>query len=190
MELDIRALTPELLPDYLRFFDEVAFTDNPDWASCYCAFYHHDPGQKPWEKRSGAENRECARELILSGRLHGFLAYAGDGPVGWCNVNDKKAYTLLATDSTLWEDPEPALCSVVCFVVAPEHRGHGIASALLGAACSAHAKGAFDFMEAYPRRNASGNAANYHGTLSMFRKQGFVVHRELERLWIVRKPLR
>ena len=189
MSIDIKALTPELLPEYLRFFDQVAFTDNPEWASCYCAYYHHDPAEKPWDKRTGAENRDCASRLIQSGVLRGLLAYAGGEPVGWCNVNDKRAYAFLATDKTLWEQPEPALCSVVCFVIAPERRGRGVASALLSAACAAHRSGAFDFMEAYPRKNATGNAANYHGTLSMFRKAGFEVHRELESLWIVRKQL-
>lgn len=93
-DYDIKALSPELLPDYLGFFDRVAFTDNPDWASCYCVYYHHDPAGKPWDKRTGAENRELAGRLIRSGRLRGFLAYTGDEPAGWCNVNDKRSFAL------------------------------------------------------------------------------------------------
>ena len=37
-EITFDRLTPERLEDYLDFFDAPAFTDNPDWASCYCFF--------------------------------------------------------------------------------------------------------------------------------------------------------
>lgn len=39
----VRALEPSLTGDFLRFFDHErgpAFADNPEWASCYCQFYH------------------------------------------------------------------------------------------------------------------------------------------------------
>jgi ribosomal protein S18 acetylase RimI-like enzyme len=39
MSVEIKALTPELVEDYLAFFDSVAFADNPDWSGCYCYFY-------------------------------------------------------------------------------------------------------------------------------------------------------
>ncbi|MGH2625730.1 MAG: hypothetical protein ACRDHY_03660, partial [Anaerolineales bacterium] len=71
----IRRLTPELLPDYLSFFDRDAFPDNPRWADCYCAFFHADPAARNWEDRRGAENRAQAARLIEEGNLHGYLAY-------------------------------------------------------------------------------------------------------------------
>jgi hypothetical protein len=39
MTVTINPLTAELLDDFVCFFDQVAFTDNPDWASCYCYYY-------------------------------------------------------------------------------------------------------------------------------------------------------
>ena len=36
MELDIRPLTSEMLNDYLYFFDNVAFSDNPNSHKCHC----------------------------------------------------------------------------------------------------------------------------------------------------------
>lgn len=42
MELLIRKLTPELLEDWLSFFDKDAFSDNEDWCGCYCMCYHYD----------------------------------------------------------------------------------------------------------------------------------------------------
>ena len=40
MEIKIKSLEPELIDDFLYFFDNVAFTDNPDWSVCYCHFHH------------------------------------------------------------------------------------------------------------------------------------------------------
>ena len=59
MELDIRPLTPDLLVDYLDFFDNVAFADHPAWGQCYCLAFHFEPAwdaedtglENPWRER-------------------------------------------------------------------------------------------------------------------------------------------
>jgi ribosomal protein S18 acetylase RimI-like enzyme len=65
MSIEVLAFAPERLEDYLDFFDRAAFADNPDWAGCYCLFYHIPEGE--WEKRSGAQNRQGAAELARAG---------------------------------------------------------------------------------------------------------------------------
>ena len=190
MGIEVLPLEKERLADYLEFFDRVAFTDNPDWAGCYCLFYHV-PAEE-WEKRSGAQNREGAAYLIRDGGLSGFLAYEDGKPVGWCNANRKGRYVLLSGDRKLWEPQEDGgrTLSVVCFVVAPEHRRRGVARGLLSAACAwARAQG-LDRAEAYPRKEARTAAQHCHGPLQLYLGQGFTVHRELPDCWIVRKPLR
>jgi len=34
-ELVVKELTPSLRDDFLHFFDNVAFADNPEWSDCY-----------------------------------------------------------------------------------------------------------------------------------------------------------
>ena len=34
----IKRLSPNLLDDFLYFFDDIAFRDNPEWSHCYCRF--------------------------------------------------------------------------------------------------------------------------------------------------------
>lgn len=41
MQIDIRQLEPNLLDDYLDFFDNVAFTDHQEWAWCDCFSHYH-----------------------------------------------------------------------------------------------------------------------------------------------------
>jgi ribosomal protein S18 acetylase RimI-like enzyme len=189
MSIEVLPLTEERLGDYLDFFDRVAFTDNPDWAGCYCLFYHVPEGE--WEKRTGAQNRQGAAELARAGGLSGFLAYAQGRPVGWCNANRKDRYALLSGLPERWEPQEDGsrTLSVVCFVIAPDHRRRGIARALLSAACEAAQARGLERVEAYPRKAAKTAAENYHGPLELYRGQGFVVHRELADCWIVRKAL-
>jgi hypothetical protein len=40
MNLEIIPLSPNLLDDYLNYFDNVAFTDHKDWSNCYCIHFH------------------------------------------------------------------------------------------------------------------------------------------------------
>ena len=40
MNIEIKSLSPELINDYINYFDNIAFTDNKEWAGCYCLYYH------------------------------------------------------------------------------------------------------------------------------------------------------
>src|SRR5207244_412106 len=44
-ELVVKELTPSLRDDFLLFFDNVAFANNPDWSDCYCSAYHFTNNQ-------------------------------------------------------------------------------------------------------------------------------------------------
>ena len=174
---------------FLDFFDRVAFTDNPEWAGCYCLFYHHrGPG---WDERSGAKNRAAAAALIRRGALRGFLAYDGDHPVGWCNANLRARFQRLAEEPELRAGGEDQrVLAVVCFVVAPGERRRGVARQLLAAACAAAAEQGLDWVEAYPRKEAHTSAQHYHGPLSLYLSEGFVIHKERRDFWIVRRDSR
>jgi hypothetical protein len=54
--LVVKELTPSLRDDFLFFFDNVAFADNPDWSDCYCyPFQFADRGRV--ENRRAASNQ-------------------------------------------------------------------------------------------------------------------------------------
>jgi GNAT superfamily N-acetyltransferase len=81
--------------------------------------------------------------------------------------------------------------SIVCFVVGAKSRGQGIASALLrGAIDYARQRGA-TMLEAYPVSVTRGKvraADAYHGSQSMFAKEGFELIEV--RQWNKASPLR
>lgn len=170
-----RALVPELLVDYLHFFDHRAFADNPRWAGCYCFFPLHDPQTMVWKERSAADNRSAVVDCAAGGRLRGWLAYHGDRVVGWCNAGPAALYPVLA------DEPLPqreTLGLVMCFVVAPDARGRGVARQLLEAACDGLRAQGMTAVGARPQKDADGAAANHMGPLAMYLQAGFSIVRE------------
>jgi len=69
--ITIRPLTAASLPDFLHFFDHVAFSDNPKWASCYCHFPHADHSRVEWKTRGAEENRAAICGLACKRRHAG-----------------------------------------------------------------------------------------------------------------------
>ena len=87
MDIIIKNLTPDSLEDFLNFFDNIAFSDNPDWAGCYCHFYHFPGTMEQWGEVTKERNRNATIDLIKEKRMAGLLAFVNKKPVGWCNFN-------------------------------------------------------------------------------------------------------
>ncbi len=196
MSTVIKKLSPELIPDYIEFFDKVAFTDNEEWAGCYCLWYHLKDEQETGEESSAAcegscDRRSLAARYIREGRLQGYLAYEDGVVAGWCNSNDKSSYVKLSPDQwpELWdaESSGDRIKSVVCYTIAPHMRRNGIATKLLEQVIlDARAEG-YTYVEAYPGIRSTNVQLNYHGPLPLYEKFGFTQHRNIGDYIIVRK---
>jgi GNAT superfamily N-acetyltransferase len=189
LPIDVRAVTPDLLTDWLTFFDRDAFADNPEWAACYCHFFHADSAEKPFEERDGPENRAAACALLAAGRLRGYLAYVDGQPVGWCQAAPRTLIPNLQRDERLAIDDLNEVGSVVCFTIAAPYRHRGIARALLDAALDDFRRLGLVVAEAYPRPQATGDANNYYGPLALYLQAGFAPFREVDHVTMVRKQL-
>jgi GNAT superfamily N-acetyltransferase len=199
VSLAIRELAPEMLDDYLAFFDSDAFADFPWWSACYCRFWD-DPSDT--EGDSSPEHRDRYRalvtDLVRSGQQQGLLAYSDGKVVGWCNAKARVGYTMPRRIEKARADDAAVVGSVVCFIVAKDSRGKGIASVLLDAACDKFRRDGLAIAEAYPSTAPPSGpyadqipwSAHHHtGPLEMYRKAGFTVHQQLERFAVVRKAL-
>ena len=211
MDIQIRKMTPALVEDYFKFFDEIAFADHPEWGcGCYCCFYHATSAQE-WEARTGAQNKALAREMILADRLTGLLAYVDGLPVAWCHYELKDLLPGIAVfypeclgesgENSELGEPQTAgtaaaassgktTAAIVCFTVAQGYRQKGIAGRMLDFACRELAEVGTVIIEAYPMTSSGSDEHNYHGPLSMYLSHGFTVYKELEGNTIVRKVLR
>ena len=197
MDIIIKRLTPELLSDYIDFFDNRAFSDNPEWSACYCVFYHWKKEYEISSRVPGVDihehNRSLASQFIKQGVLKGYLAYVDGLAMGWCNANDKSAYEMLAPGHRpdLWDDgdSEKKIKCVTCFAIAPAMRRKGLSTALLDRVCKDAVEDGYDIIEAYPGKNPSDMNKNYHGPYMMYEKAGFKIYKELEKESIVRRVL-
>lgn len=178
--MEVRSLTADLVDDYFTLFDS-AFADNPAWAGCYCEYYEVPGPDEDFdtdEPESRERHRTTRRERILAGTVHGLLAYEGDEPIGWLNCGPRAGYRNLRSYADIPSPHDPPTGSVQCFVVHPDHRGKGVASALLAAADDHLRALGMHVAEGYPRsipvrEGQSPTAAYYKGSREMFEQAGY-----------------
>ena len=137
MNIEIRKLMPELADDYFDFFENRAFTDNSPYR-CYCQMYQttREQVKAPLDNAEGRDpgrvSREIAERQIADGVLRGYLAYVDGKSIGWCNANDRANYPAEPCCDVPFHAPAVKReRAVVCFEIAPEFRGKGVATALL-----------------------------------------------------------
>jgi GNAT superfamily N-acetyltransferase len=206
-EISIVDLKPELADDNLRFFDDVydndpwlKSRDNPWWGGCYCTFYddirEEDEINASRDKR--LENRAARQKTIESGRATGLLAYADGKVVGWCNVASRGSHANPRYLKQAIDNPSEKVGSVTCFVVSSGYRKSGVARKLLESASNLVRSWDLTSLEGYPRDperrgpnpyEVPNDNLSYHGSLNMFLRSGFRVHRKLESFIVVRKLL-
>jgi len=187
LSLDVHAVSPATLADFLAFFDNEAFADNPKWAFCYCQFAYTDHSKVDWKERKLDQNRQAACQRIRDNTMQGYLAYRQGKPVGWCNAAPR---TLLDSFADVPDPDASRIGQITCFVVAKEHRRSGVARALLRAACEGFRAQKLAIAEATANPAASSDAENHYGPLTMFLEAGFTVHRtEDDGYVIVRQTL-
>lgn len=189
MNIDIKSLNPELIDDFLHYFDEVGFTDNPEWSKCYCYFHHFPGSAKKWMKRTSEENRADSANLVLSGVINGFLAYQDGKPIGWINTDLKENYLKVPFEKEIKPVKEGKIASIVCILIAPSHRKKGIAKQLLKKVLVELKENGVKWVEAYPRLGDLSDAHHYHGPLSLYQSEGFLIVKELKNIVIVQKEL-
>ena len=172
--IEIRRLTPQLLPDFLAYFEGDAFADNPKWRSCYCQYPLVDHAKVVWARRGAAENRASACARIAAGTMQGLLAYRAGKPVGWCHAAPRQSMDAFAGEP----DPQAdRIGQIACFVVAKAHRRSGVARALLDAACAMLEDAGFSIAQATPQATVESDAQAHQGPLALYLDAGFAIHR-------------
>ena len=181
-EIVVKPVTPS------RWDDLVAlFGPNGAYSGCWCMFHRQTSAE--FQAKAGSANRTEMKALVERRKVPGLLAYVDGKPAGWVSVAPRKQFGRVER-SPLSKHLDPAatsggIWSITCFFIHREHRGKGIASALVKSAVEyATSKGA-RAVEGYPldpAHKAKWNSAEaYIGTYDMFSAAGF---EEVER----RKP--
>jgi GNAT superfamily N-acetyltransferase len=169
--VEVRATGPENADDVVAFFDHDAFAGNPSWASCYCLYHHIDrsPGLDEWGTRTADDNRTDLGMRLRDGSTWGWVAYV-DGKIGgWVNASPRSAFP----DHAAGNDEDATTGAIVCFIIAPPYRRHGLGKQLLDAACAGLRERGMTVAESYPVLDGSDDAGSYPGPISLYEGAGF-----------------
>lgn len=196
MEIEIRRLTPELVEDYVRFFDVTPHDQHVEEHKCYCVCWCNDDYEEK-DFSTAQKRREIAKQYVTGNHIQGYLAYLGDTVVGWCNANTKMDCLKCVSwryfmDYVSLEKANSGtkVKSIFCFVIAPEMKRQGIASKLLDRVCEDALLDGFDIVEAYPYIESSHLSSDFGGYAEMYEKHGFHISTETEKGLVMRKILK
>lgn len=181
--VEFHPATPDRLDDVLNFFDQEGFAGKPEWAACYCMAHHLGEGGPDYCR---ANNRAALTQRINDQTTTGLLAYAGGQPAAWCNASPRSEFIHYRGRD---DNDDTTVGSIVCFVVAPPYRRHGLAERLLGAALKSFSERGLELAEAYPNKQPTDDGSAYHGPLQMYMNAGFTEVGELGPLAVVQKVL-
>lgn len=172
MSLVIRPLDPSLAETFVSFFDSLPFEHAEEWKGCFCRYYQTPIAPEAWRLRPSALNREDALSAIRNGAMHGFLAFEGEECIGWVNAGEAESYCRLAKDLEPFTG-HGKTGLLICFVIAPRWRNHGVARALLREALADFRARGFSRVLALPLEAPMPENRRYRGTLNMYRETGF-----------------
>lgn len=206
MKITIQPLSPALIHDYFDFFDHRAFVDGSPFYPCYCNAFNlsaeairndllaQATDAESWRMRL----RESAWRMVQAGDIQGYLAYDGDVAVGWCNANDRMNYARVGEFDLerVPEDAPPKDCpgkgivkSIVCFEIAPDYRGKGIATLLLKRVCADAKAAGYACVEGYPQVCPQSAALAFTGPMGLYLKAGFAEYSRKENRITMRKKI-
>lgn len=210
MKLTIKPLTEATAADFFDFFDNRAFSDGSPYAPCYCNCFHLTSeevrsgiGERADALGGGFEGlrlalREAAEDLIKKGVLRGYLAYENCLAIGWCNANDQQNYIRVGSfepenrreeDYYISPGEKGKIKSLVCFEIAPDYRGKGIAKALLQQVCADAEADGFELIEVYPQAADSYSPLDFNGPVTMYQNAGFEEVKRHGKTIVMRKRL-
>jgi GNAT superfamily N-acetyltransferase len=151
---------------------------------CFCRWWHFAGTKNEWLARCGDHrelNRDEQRALIgaHSPEATGLVAMDGDRAVGWMKVTPRALLPKLlrlGPYRALPRDPNEPVWAIGCFLVDPERRHQGIASAMIRASVDFVRDRGGSAVEAYPRRSVDAlhDEEAWMGTASLFASCGFV----------------
>jgi len=127
-----------------------------------------------YTKRSGELNRADLHALVKASPPPGLLAFAGDLPVGWCQVTPRSDLPWLDHSWRLKRIDDLPVWSISCFYIRIGYRKRGVTSALIKAALQVARQASAPVLEAYPLDADLTPSTSSTGYLTTFNRLGFV----------------
>ena len=145
---------------------------------CWCMYYRvsgAEPAPPPGKRMSQQRKAEL-RRLARHDPPPGLIGYRDGEPVGWVSLGPREDFAKLRRSPVMKAVDDQPVWSIICFVVPGEHRGQGVARALLDGAIDYARSRGVEMLEAYPV-DAAGPVRDdslWFGGKSMYDQAGFI----------------
>ena len=169
-ELEFHPLTPDRWSDFEQLFGERGAC-----GGCWCMWWRLKGSE--FEQQKGEGNRRAIKAIVDSGEVPGILAYAEDGPVGWCSVAPRDHFSRLGRSRILKPIDDKPVWSIACFFVEKGFRNRGLSVQLIVAAVEYAERHGARVVEGYPvepKKDRMSPTFVWTGLASAFKKAGFV----------------
>ena len=192
MKLTVRPLTPERWPDLEALFNAKGCSVA---RGCWCMYYRRSGAREllPTGTTAAQANRADLKKLTRGDTPPGLIGYRGKAPVGWVSLGPREDYAKLQRSPVMKPVDDKPVWSIICFVVPAEHRGQGVARALLDGAIAYAKKQGVTLLEAYPvdKPGRAQDDTLWFGAKSMYDDAGFeeVARRKPQRPVVRLKPV-
>ncbi len=167
--VEIHPVTPDRWDDLATLFGPSGA-----YSGCWCMWNRQT--NREYEEHRGDDNRTALAALVAAGEVPGLIAYDDAAPVGWVSLGPREVFTRLGRSPVTKPVDDTPVWSVTCFVIDRDHRGRGVATALLDAAVTYAADQGATAVEGYPVEPRSDEMPPIYawmGLASMFRRAGF-----------------
>jgi len=166
MDLRVFPLDSDRVPDFYKIHSEE---NNNDW--CYCVAWWTS-NWEVWGRRSSRENKE-RRELLFKRAVYdGYILYADNEPVGWCQCGRRDQFPNLRNQYNFILDPD--IWAITCFLLLPAYREIGLAHYFISEILNDLRQKGIGCVQGFPRRGYRLSADNvWTGPEGVFKKAGF-----------------
>jgi len=166
MKFSVHRLDDSRRADFFKVHSEKY-----DHGWCFCTAWWTE-SWKGWLDRTADDNLKLRNAVFEREDYDGYLLYADDRPIGWCQCLQRDRLEKLRVSYKLDEDPDA--WAITCFFIIPEYREMGLAHYFLAAIlCDLKSK-KVKYVQAFPRRGAGLPASEvWTGPETLFVKAGF-----------------
>ncbi len=168
-KLTFKPLTSHIWEDF-----ETLMGRSGGYGGCWCMWWRSK--RKEFEQRGNEGNKAAMKAIVESGQPTGIIAYQDALPVGWCSIAPRETYGAVERSHVLRPIDDQPVWSLVCFFVAKDLRGQGIAEALIRAAIEHVGEKGGEIVEAYPtvpKKDELPPSSSFMGVPRLFQRIGF-----------------
>ena len=171
MNFSIKKLDASRKDDFFRIHNAAC-----DMGQCYCTAWWVSTWDE-WPDRTSDQNLMLRNEIFQDKIYDGYILYADDEPVGWCQCCPRDMMPKIRQTYNLV--PDHRVWAVSCFFLHPRWREIGLAHFLLAEIIKDLSLSGVEILQAFPRCGRKLEAREiWTGPESIFVKSGFKLIQE------------